>query len=106
MSSLRPVFFFFKQMTAYEMRISDWRSDVCSSDLQLRLEVRAFAGGTPETASQARRLSLNRALAVRSFLIDRGVRGRPEERRVGNECVSPCRHRLSLYHYTKHSAQP
>src|SRR3546814_2253161 len=30
---LRFVFFFFKQKTAYEMRISDWSSDVCSSDL-------------------------------------------------------------------------
>src|SRR3546814_2168906 len=29
------VFFFFKQKTAYEMRISDWSSDVCSSDLHL-----------------------------------------------------------------------
>src|SRR3546814_4684000 len=29
------MFFFFKQKTAYEMRISDWSSDVCSSDLQL-----------------------------------------------------------------------
>src|SRR3546814_4139239 len=28
-------FFFFKQKTAYEVRISDWSSDVCSSDLQL-----------------------------------------------------------------------
>src|SRR3546814_1447624 len=28
-------FFFFKQKTAYEMRISDWSSDVCSSDLGL-----------------------------------------------------------------------
>src|SRR3546814_19266143 len=28
--------FFFKQKTAYEMRISDWSSDVCSSDLELR----------------------------------------------------------------------
>src|SRR3546814_11536685 len=28
-----PRFFFFKQKTAYEMRISDWSSDVCSSDL-------------------------------------------------------------------------
>src|SRR3546814_3182068 len=28
--------FFFKQKTAYEMRISDWSSDVCSSDLQVR----------------------------------------------------------------------
>src|SRR3546814_4242106 len=33
-------FFFFKQKTAYEMRISDWSSDVCSSDL-------AKAGGVP-----------------------------------------------------------
>src|SRR3546814_7139709 len=30
------MFFFFKQKTAYEMRISDWSSDVCSSDLSLR----------------------------------------------------------------------
>src|SRR3546814_6857936 len=30
------MFFFFKQKTAYEMRISDWSSDVCSSDLRLR----------------------------------------------------------------------
>src|SRR3546814_11409243 len=30
------VIFFFKQKTAYEMRISDWSSDVCSSDLALR----------------------------------------------------------------------
>src|SRR3546814_12017045 len=29
------MFFFFKQKTAYEMRISDWSSDVCSSDLSL-----------------------------------------------------------------------
>src|SRR3546814_10592316 len=29
------LFFFFKQKTAYEMRISDWSSDVCSSDLAL-----------------------------------------------------------------------
>src|SRR3546814_8944068 len=30
-------FFFFKQKTAYEMRISDWSSDVCSSDLYAQL---------------------------------------------------------------------
>src|SRR3546814_1132358 len=35
------LFFFFKQKTAYEMRISDWSSDVCSSDLGL---VRLQAG--------------------------------------------------------------
>src|SRR3546814_4473547 len=33
------VFFFFKQKTAYEMRISDWSSDVCSSDLLRHLEI-------------------------------------------------------------------
>src|SRR3546814_20341494 len=32
------VFFFFKQKTAYEMRISDWSSDVCSSDLSAKLK--------------------------------------------------------------------
>src|SRR3546814_15821258 len=32
---IRALFFFFKQKTAYEMRISDWSSDVCSSDLQI-----------------------------------------------------------------------
>src|SRR3546814_6766961 len=38
------LFFFFKQKTAYEMRISDWSSDVCSSDLFL---------GPPEEAGVA-----------------------------------------------------
>src|SRR3546814_2631805 len=32
------IFFFFKQKTAYEMRISDWSSDVCSSDLAQKVE--------------------------------------------------------------------
>src|SRR3546814_4753493 len=32
-------FFFFKQKTAYEMRISDWSSDVCSSDLYSQLSL-------------------------------------------------------------------
>src|SRR3546814_7994701 len=33
---LTLMFFFFKQKTAYDIRISDWSSDVCSSDLQCR----------------------------------------------------------------------
>src|SRR3546814_4782833 len=48
---LYVVFFFFKQKTAYEMRISDWSSDVCSSDLagrQLGVEQ-----GRRQTAGQA-----------------------------------------------------
>src|SRR3546814_1939964 len=35
-SLLSAFFFFFKQKTAYEMRISDWSSDVCSSDLHIQ----------------------------------------------------------------------
>src|SRR3546814_4622050 len=45
------LFFFFKQKTAYEMRISDWSSDVCSSDLVRR------AGGAVSPASPNKRLS-------------------------------------------------
>src|SRR3546814_9098122 len=37
------VVFFFKQKTAYEMRIRDWSSDVCSSDLQIMLNGYSFA---------------------------------------------------------------
>src|SRR3546814_7050814 len=40
-------FFFFKQKTAYEMRISDWSSDVCSSDLLL-LPLAACAQGAAQ----------------------------------------------------------
>src|SRR3546814_272946 len=43
-----PLFFFFKQKTAYEMRISDWSSDVCSSDL--RASDRSFQVKWTETA--------------------------------------------------------
>src|SRR3546814_6804504 len=39
--------FFFKQKTAYEMRISDWSSDVCSSDL-LESDLRVFREGASE----------------------------------------------------------
>src|SRR3546814_4646430 len=37
------LFFFFKQKTAYEMRISDWSSDVCSSDLVLLTQQRIIS---------------------------------------------------------------
>src|SRR3546814_5630064 len=45
------VFFFFKQKTAYDMRISDWSSDVCSSDLQIEQVL-----GTGVVAAHARRI--------------------------------------------------
>src|SRR3546814_14330272 len=39
--------FFFKQKTAYEMRISDWSSDVCSSDLALEIGERRVEHAAP-----------------------------------------------------------
>src|SRR3546814_4304117 len=45
------VFFFFKQKTAYDMRISDWSSDVCSSDLSAGPEEMEPAEGFGEAAS-------------------------------------------------------
>src|SRR3546814_10045778 len=50
------VFFFFKQKTAYEMRISDWSSDVCSSDLRdLRQRQRRRLGwGKPARKAPSR----------------------------------------------------
>src|SRR3546814_3532060 len=96
-------FFFFKQKTAYEMRISDWSSDVCSSDLlksvraQLHEALNASAilkGKIQKNESVAKELERVRAqfrtaLDAGSILKEQ----RSEERRVGQECVSPCRSR-------------
>jgi outer membrane protein OmpA-like peptidoglycan-associated protein len=41
---------------------------------ETRIQLLAYAEGTPENESQARRLSLSRALAVRSYLIEQGIR--------------------------------
>src|SRR3546814_1461856 len=46
------LFFFFKQKTAYEMRISDWSSDVCSSDLTQRREGEVLAGAPPRLGAR------------------------------------------------------
>lgn len=51
-----------------------------------RLQIKAYADGTAETASQARRLSLSRALAVRSFLIEQGIEStRMDVRALGSK---------------------
>src|SRR3546814_1454439 len=49
------MFFFFKQKTAYEMRISDWSSDVCSSDLHI-LNENGDRHGDTSRKSAARRI--------------------------------------------------
>src|SRR3546814_5825329 len=97
--------FFFKQKTAYEMRISDWSSDVCSSDL----------AGRKERKRRAREALRHREVDVsphrfvddgkvilriagrdlrdrRKLVLDQADRS--EERRVGKECVRTCRSRL------------
>src|SRR3546814_5217437 len=84
--------FFFKQKTAYEMRISDWSSDVCSSDLlgevaRELLAIRLRSDQADHLLSQ---------LCIAPFMLHRTIRS--EERRVGKECVSTCRSRWSPYH--------
>src|SRR3546814_13721793 len=122
----RGVFFFFKQKTAYEMRISDWSSDVCSSDLD-KLEHRyrelAFLNSgvrivlADERSEERKEVELHYEGGIAAFVkwLDRtkaplfpdpiaitGQRDdigiRSEERRVGNECVSTCRSRWAPYH--------
>src|SRR3546814_5564282 len=102
--------FFFKQKTAYEMRISDWSSDVCSSDLltQIRYIPR------PMHPQQIGISSRHGSLLVDEIHQSAGdqtvvdgiepagafrmpathfMQVRSEERRVGKECVSTCRSR-------------
>src|SRR3546814_9655763 len=95
--------FFFKQKTAYEMRISDWSSDVCSSDLYL---LNAISGPLRPGRIGIVRLCVEETRArfvegscqfLRVGSI-RPARHRSEERRVGKECVSTCRSRWSPYH--------
>src|SRR3546814_3171657 len=53
------MFFFFKQKTAYEIRIMDWSSDVCSSDLPRRLQVQRQGIALhhqPQSAERRRRI--------------------------------------------------
>src|SRR3546814_10910156 len=105
------MFFFFKQKTAYEMRISDWSSDVCSSDLCMRRAPHAVA---PERAveipedrvaygcEKLQSFSRQQQAGQQEIQLPSDHSTRPErrseERRVGKECVSTCRSRLSTYH--------
>src|SRR3546814_7991985 len=92
-------FFFFKQKTAYEMRISDWSSDVCSSDLGARRARRSLlpASGCEHGSVQADGSGQDGAGALSWERESCAETGRSEERRVGKECVSTCRSRWSPY---------
>src|SRR3546814_18274774 len=105
------------------MRISDWSSDVCSSDLSVSADFAAAinrAAGNDAICSQlidARRAFVKSAgkaaedAALEAFLAAKdpqpaasplisldALYSRSEERRVGKECVSTCRYRWSPYH--------
>src|SRR3546814_1874986 len=90
------LFFFFKQKTAYEMRISDWSSDVCSSDLAAHAGIKdRLHATTAKGAVAAMARGLAHDLAADGITVNCL---RSEERRVGKECVSTCRSRWSPYH--------
>src|SRR3546814_4060180 len=100
------VIFVFKQKTAYELRISDWSSDVCSSDLTRRPDDdRGQGGRIPDPAIGAKGARGGHPpdprdaapLGRRHHRRDQGE-FRSEERREGKECVSTCRSRWSPCH--------
>src|SRR3546814_3768304 len=97
-------FFFFKHKTADVLRISDWSSDVCSSDLveispqgKILLRHTGTEIGTGMSTSQA--IACVRWLGSPAtdlgYAITDWPELRSEERRVGKECVSTCRSRWS-----------
>src|SRR3546814_5883055 len=92
-------FFFFKQKTAYEMRISDWSSDVCSSDLDTARGARQRClrrGGVQPEGTAMNVVGRNREVfRHRDHVIAQlfGQAREIEERSVGKECVSTCRSR-------------
>src|SRR3546814_5301891 len=118
--------FFFKQKTAYEMRISDWSSDVCSSDLihlcneigqgvhgrlvdlcrpvhpKFATAVTIAAGADMDAVVVDSRACANECV---NYLKEQRIGrctfipldNRSEERRVGKECVSKCSTRWSPY---------
>src|SRR3546814_4855279 len=103
------VVFFFKQKTAYDMRISDWSSDVCSSDLLIALAMLVEFVERPDRdmRSFTKRVGVEKGNELGPGLLAYAVepherRGieveRSEERSVGKACVSTCRSRWSPYH--------
>src|SRR3546814_9207835 len=69
--------FFFKQKTAYEVRISDWSSDVCSSDLDDAYRVL----GVPASASDAEVKKAYRRLMSQNHPDKLAAKGLPESMR-------------------------
>src|SRR3546814_14345259 len=90
------------------MRISDWSSDVCSSDLNPTEEIRtvsevALENGVVEVRGRDAHGAVKRSTEEQPKIIQDQYDPdeRSEERRVGKECVSTCRSRRSPYHSKK-----
>src|SRR3546814_1138951 len=96
-NDIRDDFFFFKQKTAYEMRISDWSSDVCSSDLPFVAHAHHNAVAVAAHVDGDRPAGRRERHRVVEQVLDHPFQPRSEERRVGKECVSTCRSRWSPY---------
>src|SRR3546814_7977254 len=95
------IVFFFKQKTAYEMRISDWSSDVCSSDLcRERIREREVHADTDADERHGVEQTGDEEHAAGEHASHFRLTGnaRSEERRVGKECVSTCRSRWWPFH--------
>src|SRR3546814_12635268 len=97
------------------MRISDWSSDVCSSDLEISCPSQCESLTNPVLHSRCcdfilddkvsdkilARVSNNTSKPHSYYKEDVQINRRSEERRVGKECVSTCRSRWSPYHEKK-----
>src|SRR3546814_18874836 len=91
--------------------MSDWSSDVCSSDLTLEIRgsrIRLHGIDAPESGQHCTvRGDTVRCGREAAFALDEKIASqtvsRSEERRVGTGCVSPCRSRWSPYHKKKNT---
>src|SRR3546814_17643005 len=95
------VIFLFKQKTSYEMRISDWSSDVCSSDLAEHAGHRRLALLSEDLLQVLHHLARLAVLQREHAHRHARTSSRSEERRLGKECVSTCRSRWSASYQKK-----
>src|SRR3546814_3779992 len=94
-------FFFFKQNTAYDVRISDWSSDVCSSDLvpgKVGRQLDERAAKIKRELDEAEALHREAHHLFAEYQRKQRNALRSEERGVGKECVSTCRSRWERDH--------
>src|SRR3546814_12061786 len=98
------------------MRISDWSSDVCSSDLaqavveviaefSAELDLGTLGLGLAHVLHGEKAPPGGRGVELGVLPVDIEDVGRSEERRVGKECVSTCRSRWSPYHKKKNKTK-